>query len=409
MTLALWTRRRARRVITVLIIAASGLGLLGATSLGAAGASDSKAPTYHLVRSHFGLAPGTGFFFDDAHLRAGLSTMNSLGVHWIRSSIPWAHIQPTDPAKLAKGESEYDWKRVDELMATLRSSPYKGKFSLIVTIDSPPAWAEVNSRVAHVSCTSQPPFDLASYARAAAAIAAHVKSVAHVFEIENSPNIAKRSTAHADPTAVWPTPNPCAYAQLMTLTTAAVHKAAAGSTVLVGGIGGTRDIPNQRMAADEFLYGLYVNHAKFDGVAYHPYSTPNLPCAPTKPQCTFDSSTKYSDNYGMHNGWNRMLHARQVMVAFGDSAKKIWITEFGGPTKGPAKVLTESQQANLLTAGFQRASQEPWIAEMCWFTFTDKGGDVHSDPTGGWMGLIQANGTHKASFGAYVRLANSAK
>jgi hypothetical protein len=195
----------------------------------------------------------------------------------------------------------------------------------------------------------------------------------------------------------------------MTLTTAAVHRASKGSTVLVGGIGGTRDVPHQRMAADEFLYSLYVYHAKFDGVAYHPYSTPDLPCAPSKPQCTFDPSTKYTDNYGMHNGWNRMLNARRVMVAFGDANKKIYITEFGGPTKGPAKVLSESEQANLLTAGFDRASQEPWIAEMSWFTFDDKGGNPHSDPTGGWMGLIRTDGSHKPSFGAYERLSHGAK
>src|SRR5262249_10474151 len=156
-------------------------------------------------------------------------------------------------------------------------------------------------------------------------------STAHVFEVQNSPNIALRSVAHADRTAVWHTPNPCAYAKLMTLTTGAVHKAQPGSTVLVGGIGGVKDVPRQRMAADEFLFGLYKYHANFDGVSYHPYSTPYLPCAPSKKVCTFNPDTELKNPYGMHNGWDRMLNARRIMIAFGDSNKKIWITEFGGP------------------------------------------------------------------------------
>jgi hypothetical protein len=100
------------------------------------------------------------------------------------------------------------------------------------------------------------------------------------------------------------------------------------------------------------------------------------------------------------------------MVAYGDSAKKMWITEFGGPTAGPrgaSKVLSDQQQAALLTAGFQRASQYPWVAEMSWFTYDDKGGNPESDPGGGWMGLVRKNGTHKPSFGAYEKLTAKAK
>jgi hypothetical protein len=331
--------------------------------------------------------------------------MKTLGVHWIRSTIPWTNIQPEQ-------HGAYNWKGVDTLAATLRLPQYRGQFALIVTFESPPPWAEAKGQVAHVACPAQPPFDLGSYATAAAALAAHMKGTASVFEVENSPNIARRSPAHADPFAVWPTPNPCAYAKLMTLTTAAVHRAQPGSTVLVGGIGGTQDIPHQRLAADEFLYGLYLNHAQFDGVSFHPYSTPDLPCAPSASVCAYDPHTEGNDPYGMHNGWDRMLNARRVMVAFGDADKKIWITEFGGPTKGPRgteKALTEPEQASLLTAGFQRASQYSWVAETCWFTYDDKGGDPQSDATGSWMGLIRADGSHKPSFNAYLQLAHGAK
>jgi polysaccharide biosynthesis protein PslG len=405
MTLALWTRRRARRVLVLLVVIATALGSLGVNALRSAGASSTQGPRYHLVRSHFGLTPGSGFFLDQAHLRSGLDDMEKLGVRWIRSTIPWQNIQP-------EPNGPFNWKGVDQLAATLRMPQYRGHFSLIVTFEAPPGWAFAKSRVKHVDCASQPPFDLGEYAHALAALAGHLKSLAHVFEVENSPNIARRGPLHADPYTVWSTPNPCGYAKLITMTTAAVHHAQPGATVLVGGIGGTHDVPHQRMAADEFLYGLYLYHAKFDGVSYHPYSTPHLPCAPSKSICAFDPNPTMKDNYGMRNGWDRMLNARRVMVAFGDASKKIWITEFGGPTKaqrGTPKALSEGEQANLLAAGFQRASQYSWVSEICWFTYSDRGGNPQADPAGGWMGLIRANGTNKPAFSTYQRLARAAK
>jgi hypothetical protein len=409
------TSPRASRVATIALIACLASSLLGA-NLAAAGTPRQRTQpaAYALQKANLGLAPGSGFFLDQTHIRKGLDDFEKLGVHWIRSSIPWQNFEPDDPNALPKGAPQYNWKGVDALVATLRQPQYKGRFSLIVQVDGPPAWAMVPSRIGHIACPDPAPFDLPSYARAIAALAAHLKSDAHVFELENSPNIGRRSPKHADPIAVWPTPNPCGYAQLLKLTSASVHALKIGAAVLVGGIGGTRTVANQRMAADLFLLYLYAYGAggSFDGVGYHAYSTPNLPCAPTAAICVFDPNPEHKDPYGMTNGWDRMLNARRIMVANHDSAKKMWITEFGGPTaggKGGGKMLTEQQQADLLTAGFQRASQYSWVAEMCWFTYDDKGGNVQSDPGGGWMGLLRKDGTHKPSFAAYERISASAR
>jgi polysaccharide biosynthesis protein PslG len=109
----------------------------------------------------------------------------------------------------------------------------------------------------------------------------------------------------------------------------------------------------------------------------------------------------------MKNGWDRMLNARRIMVANGDAAKRIWITEFGGPTSGPRgsiQVLSEVQQSALLTSGFQRASQYPWVAMMSWFTYADDGGNPLSSPNGAWMGLLRANHSRKPAYATYQRL-----
>jgi polysaccharide biosynthesis protein PslG len=385
---------------------------IGATITSAA-ASDMATPAYALSKADFGLTPGAGFFLDETHLGAGLNDAKNLGVHWIRSTIPWSHFQPTDPRKLAAGEPAFRWKSIDEFIAKVHGTRYAGVFSFIVTVDSPPDWAKVATRIGSIPCAIQAPFDLRSYAFAVAALADHLKNTAHVFELENSPNIGKRSDTHENTVAVWPKPNPCGYAQLLKLTTPLVHALKVGAKTLVGGIGGVKDVDGERIAADNFLADLYRYGARgyFDGVSYHPYSTPYLPCDPHDAICVFNPEPSKQDPYGMKNGWDRMLHARKIMVAKGDSTKSIWITEYGGPTNGPSgsdKVLTEMEQAALLVAGFQRASQYSWVRAMCWFTYDDDSGDPAIAPNGTFMGLLRADHTRKPAYSFYQSLTASA-
>jgi hypothetical protein len=407
------TLRRSRAAARITLVAC----VAGALSVGSAALAQSQAtsPNYSLAKAEFGIAPGAGFFLNNPQLTRGLDDFKTLGVHWIRSVIPWQNFEPADPATLPAGASKWNWKAVDAFVSTMHSPAYNGMFSLIITVDSPPAWANLRSHIAPINCPIQAPFDLQAYADATAALAQHLQGTANVFELENSPNIGLNSPAHGSTLGVWPVPNPCGYTQLLKLTTPAVHAVNPNATVLVGGIGGDRDIPGDRMAADTFLSALYANGAQgsFDGVSYHPYTTPNLPCAPSAPVCTFDPSTSWKDAYGMRNGWDRMLNARNIMVANGDTNKKIWITEFGGPTNGPATrpvVLTQTQQATLLTAGIDRASQYPWVATMCWFTYQDaSSANPATSPTGDWMGLVNANYTHKLAFATYQNLTATAQ
>jgi len=385
------------------------LTLSGGMAFGVASRSDASPPVYTLHKSAVGISPGAGFFLDPVHIRHGLDDFKALGAHWIRSSVPWHNFQPTDPRLVPAGTSPYNWKGVDEMVATLKEPAYAGRFSLIVTVDGPPAWAMAPGRVAHIACPDPAPFDLGSYATAVAALAVHLQGTASVFELENSPNIAIRGAAHADPTAVWSTPNPCGYTQLLKQTYAAVKTASPAATVLVGGIGGVRDVPGGRMAADEFLAGIYANggQGSFDGVSYHSYSTPSLPCDPNDAICAFSASTLTKDPYGMRNGWDRMLHARNIMVANGDSAKRIWITEFGGATRGPTgsnAVITEAQQSALLLNGFQRASQYSWVAMMNWFTYQDDGTNPQTDRHGDYMGVVRTDYSHKPAFATYAAM-----
>jgi hypothetical protein len=183
--------------------------------------------------------------------------------------------------------------------------------------------------------------------------------------------------------------------------------------VLVGGIGGVQDKPGEKMPADTYLAALYSYGAQgsFDGVAYHPYTNPNLPCDSNDPICVFNPNPSRKDPYGLKNGWDRMLNAHNIMAAHGEGEKKIWMTEFGGATQGPPdgyRVLTESEQATLLVAGFARNSQYTWAGPLCWFTYQDEGVNPLTDRGGDWMGLIRKDASHKPAFAVYQKLTSIA-
>ena len=403
--------QRVRKTVRCAIAGAVTTGLLvGAAAIAS---TPSTQTAFAFRKDSFGIAPGAGFFLNPPVLERGLNDYKALGVRWIRSTIPWKNFQPNDPATLPAGAEKYNWRGVDGFVATMHSPAYSGLFNLIITIESPPDWAAKSTRVGRIACTEQPPFDLASCAAASAALAQHLSGTASVFELENSPNMSPSGIVDGSGDGIWKSPNPCGYTQLLKQSYPAIKAVRPDATVLVGGIGGVRDKPGYKMPADTFLAALYTYGAQgsFDGVSYHPYSNPNMPCSPYDAICTYSSEPSRKDPYGLKNGWDRMLHARDIMVARGDSAKKIWMTEYGGPTAGPVdgyRVLTEAEQATLLVAGYARNSQYSWAGPLCWFTYQDEGVNPLTDPSGDWMGLVRKDFSRKPAFTAYQNLTNMA-
>jgi hypothetical protein len=392
--------QRVRKALRFAIVGVVGTGLF--VGAGAIAQTPSPQFTFTMRKDAFGIAPGAGFFLNPPVLARGLSDYKTLGVRWIRSTIPWKNFQPRDPATLAPSAAKYNWKSVDGFVATMHSPSYAGLFNLIITIESPPEWAAQPARIAPIACGGQAPFDLQSYADASAALAQHLQGTASVFELENSPNISPVGTSRG----FWAEPNPCGYTQLLKRSYPAIKAVRPDATVLVGGIGGVQDKPGERMPADTYLAGLYAYGARgsFDGVSYHPYSRPNLPCSSTDPICVFNPDPSRKDPYGMKNGWNRMLNAHNIMAANGEGTKKIWMTEYGAATTGRTdsyRVVTEAEQATLLAAGYARNSQYTWAGPLCWFTYQDEGVNPETDQGGDWMGLVRKDYSRKPAFGMY--------
>ena len=366
--------RRAGRTLvigTVAVGAAAGSGAFAQTA-----PARPAAVAVHAQR--LGIATGAVFWGESASARQHeLADLHSLGVRWVRTVFPWDAIE-------RKGPTREQWAKADAIVSEANAA----HISLIAQIIGAPSWAVPGGlRPGEHSDYGTNP---ALYARFVAKFAArYAPRGVRVFELGNEPNHVRPGN---------PAPNPRTYAALLCTTHAAVHAAVPNSTVLNGGLGGTKTAKGE-ISGPTFLRALYADGARgcLDGLSYHPYTYPQL--AP-------DNGTR---------GWSGMLSARQAMVDNGDAAKKVWATEYGAPTNGaiashftstvPAQ--RQQTQASILTNGYRLFDSYSWAGPMCWFDYQDKGTDPRNQDD--WFGLRAHNGAPKPAYNAYAALGRNAR
>jgi len=140
----------------------------------------------------------------------------------------------------------------------------------------------------------------------------------------------------------------------------------------------------------DFLNAIYANGGKgnFDGVAYHAYGFPNLPGVQVD-----------------WNGWQRIASTnpsiRSIMVANGDGAKPIWITETGAPTN----TNSEAFQAQLIGQEFDLGKAMSFLGPIFVHTYRDlctTAGDEEC-----FYGLVRNNWSHKPAWDTYKAKADA--
>jgi polysaccharide biosynthesis protein PslG len=334
----------------------------------------------------FGLALGDTLpELSTAQLNEELNTIASLGVGWIRIDMSWADVQP-------QNAQQYNWGSLDRVVAAATQRHIK----ILAILDYTPAWARPTDCATSQKCAPASDSQFATYATAA--VRRYAPQGVQTWEIWNEPNLE----------GFWqPAPNPLAYTHLLQASYKAIKQIDPASTVITGGLG---PLDDSATSIDQlsFLSDIYGDGAKpyFDAVGYHPYSYPALP--------------SYVVSW---NSWSTMADlptsVRSIMAANGDSAKQVWITEYGAPTGGPGALATttdsnftagpdhvsESLQAEMLAQATTQYKETPWMGGFFWYSYQDLG--ISTANSQNFFGLLRYDGSKKPAYYAMQEAVSS--
>jgi hypothetical protein len=304
----------------------------------------------------------------DADLGRLLDEMRRAGAVWIRFDVTWSRVQ-------AGGPNSWDWTRSDRVVAAIAARGMRSHLILGYT----PKWARC------ATCTSDkfPPTDPGAFAAFARAAAERYAAIGvHTYEIWNEPNT----------TTFWkPGPDAAAYTSMLKLAYPAIKQGDPRARVLTGGTAPAECCGN--VGAVDFLREIYRNGGSpfFDDVAHHPYVWP-----------------AYPGERQTGKAWAEMADTRpslrSVMVANGDRAKRIWLTEFGAPTNGPnGSYVSEAEQAKMVLRAFAFAKAYPWAGPLEWYSHRDLGSSRTTREN--FFGLLRNDWSEKPAFAAYQQSA----
>jgi len=153
------------------------------------------------------------------------------------------------------------------------------------------------------------------------------------------------------------------------------------------------------LAANDYDYvrGMYENGAKgyFDIVGLHPYFWHG-------PTLNYDPD--YVDwNSPYYEEFPKISMVRDQMVANGDEAKKIFITELGvSSASGPQGPTTEQIQADRLRRVFEKIQKDPgypYVEAVMWYQLRD-----YSSQASQCFGLFLMDYTKRQMYFAYIAL-----
>jgi len=362
------------RLLNALETAATGAsgasGPTGAT--GSTGATGASAPVPvgppNPIAVGVNVAATSGNFFTSS---AVLGAIDASAPGWVRVFIGWNAIEPQ--------QGGYNTAEIANYAQFFASLPPATRID--VDVWGTPAWAAGGS-----GSVSTPPVDDADYASFLSYLVGAFGGRVTAWEIWNE-----------EDSSGWWSGTPAQYAALLAAADAAVKAADPAATVILGGLTGND-------AA--YLAALYAAGAAgtFDAVGLHTDTACNI----TSPSVfQFNPGTQTINQY-FFLGFTS-VHA--TMVANGDAAKPIYLTEIGWSTT--STVCQTGAWSGQKAAGVDPATQAAYLQEAyhclaqpqyayvraaMWFELVDNG--ASTDPLDNF-GLLAADLTPKPAFAAF--------
>lgn len=213
------------------------------------------------------------------------------------------------------------------------------------------------------------PTDDAAWRRIVDATVAEFQGKVQAYEVWNEPN-NKSMGNYGDGTVG---PRRLRYWQLARIAHDRVHAACADCVVLAGasGVGDAISESRNDNESAQWLDWAYRNGFRdsFDAVTHHPYPAWNNGRSPSRPECV----TRWWNMFGPPDAkCGELAAVRAVMVGNGDSAKKIWGTEFGYPTAGSGITkLTPAVIRDHLVEGIRMWQKLDYAGPLFVYSFRD--------------------------------------
>ncbi len=279
------------------------------------------------------------------------------GFSWIRQSFPWYDIE-------IHGRGDFEdrrwephrsaWEKYDHIVALTEQYGLQ----IIARLEAPPAWTRATGTEFGAFA---PPDDLADFGNYVHAVASRYRGRIRFYQIWNEPNIYPE----------WGNQpvDPVAYTEMLCLAYQRIREADPDAVIITGALAPTAELGTWNPAYEGnnlmdtvFLQRMYDAGAGacFDILAVNAYM---LHSGPT--------DQRLAPNL---INFARPLWVRDVMVANGDAAKPIWISEMNSnavPEGLPDTYgrVTLEQQARYAVLAYKRIQREwPWAGvTTVWF------------------------------------------
>lgn len=284
---------------------------------------------------------------DENVIRNHFRLTRSLGAEWVRLDMSWEEIEPTRDA--------WSFDFWDSLVRV--SSSYN--LRILPVISRTPRWA--SSRPDSESYYTYPPRDLADYDDFIRKVVERYGRKMYYWEIWNEPDAQYWRGSASE------------YFQLLEATRSALKTADPAAKLVLGGIS-----PKGSQFLEELV--LFGALDIVDAVGLHLYG----------------------------QSYNAVLHSFHFLLGIMErsgTAKPVWITELGSPT--PLGYGAEEHQADFLERTITALSSVSRVQKIFWYELKDSG-LIYLWPEHNF-GLVKFDLTPKASYKAYLRVAESVR
>lgn len=268
------------------------------------------------------------------------------GFKWVRLEVPWAEIEPVR-------QGAFEWSRLDALMERLSAA----KLKVLVNITDGPDWTRAPGASLEVKGPPASPLDMAVMITA---LVDRYRGKLHAVEVWSGQNEAYEWG--------YEPLDAGRYTQLLCAVYSAVKAVDPSVAVISGGLTPT-GVTAEGISIDdvEYLRQMYAAGCRscMDGLGAHPAGYNNPPDVRSNYTNTDEPTYKAHRSFFFQE---TLLAYRSLMQEFGDSGKRIWVTEVGwasstNPLPGYmyAADVTTQEQAEYLVKAYRMMRDWGWV------------------------------------------------